>query len=124
MQVDGRMRINMDTMNIFDLLICLSGIYMIYTAWIMKKTGKITTGVFISKDVDVDQIRDKEGFIKYMFGKVLFMGIATCIIGGVGMITARLNGSEYIMLIGVLCFMIILILFALATHKARKKFIE
>lgn len=114
----------MGTINIFDALIIVSGLYMIYTAFNMKHSGKITSGVLISKDVDVDKIRDKDGFIKYMFNKVLVMGILTCLIGLGGMLLTKINAPSYVMLIGMGCFIIVLILFTIATYKAKKKFVE
>lgn len=114
----------MGTTNIFDILIVISGLYMVYTAFIMKSSGKITSGVLLSKDVDVDKIRDKNGFIKYMFGKVLLLGVLTSMIGIGGIIITRLNAPSYFLLIGIGCFIIVLILFTLASFKAKKLFIE
>ncbi len=114
----------MESINIFDVLIIASGLYMIYTAFIMKKSGKITGGVLISKDVDVDKIRDKDGFINYMYIKVLVMGILTCLIGLGGILLTKINAPSYIMLIGIACFIVVLILFTLASRKAKKMFID
>ncbi len=114
----------METINIFDILIIASGFYMIYTAFVMKNSGKITSGVLISKDVDVDKMRDKDGFIKYMFNKVLVMGILTCFIGLGGILLTKINAPSYVILIGIGCFIIVLILFTLASYKAKKMFID
>lgn len=114
----------MDTVNVFDFLIIISGIYLIYSAVVMKMTGKISGGTIVSKDVDVNKIRDKEGFIKYMFGKALFMGILTCALGLIGILTTKLNGPAYLSFIGLGGFLIVLILFARASNKARKLFID
>lgn len=114
----------MEGLNIFDILIALSGVYLIYEAVRMKRTGDITGGVIVSKEVDVNNIRDKEGFIKYMFGKVFAMGILALIVGVVGMINSWLKGPVFLSLIGVLAYLAVLILFAVASVKARKKFIE
>lgn len=113
----------MNTMNLFDLLIVISGFYLIYTAVSMKRTGKIAGGVLLSKDVDVNKIRDKEGFIHYMYGKVILLGILTCAAGAMGFITESINGPVWLPLIGVGCYLVILILFAAASNKAKKLFI-
>ena len=114
----------MGDVNIFDLLITLSGVYLIYTAVIMKKSGKITGGVIVSKDVEVDKIKDKDGFIKYMYGKVLLLGILTCIVGAVGIVNNKLHGPVIISFIGVICYLVMLVLFAAATVKAKKRYME
>lgn len=114
----------MGSVNIFDILIILCGLYMIYTAVIMKIKGRITPGIVVSKDVDTKKIRDKEGFIGYMFGKVLLMGVLTSAIGGFGIVVTRLNLPAYITLISLGCFMVLLIIFAVASNRAKKQYIE
>ncbi|NLL77613.1 MAG: hypothetical protein GX235_10270 [Clostridiales bacterium] len=114
----------MDTSNLFDFLIIISGVYLIYSAVSMKVTGKISGGALVSKDVDVNKIRDTEGFINYMFGKALLMGILTCAIGLMGIVTSRINGPAYISLIAFGGFIIVLILFAISSNKAKKMFID
>lgn len=114
----------MDSVNIFDVLIIICGLYMVYTAFIMKTRGKITAGIVVSKDIDVEKIRDKQGFINYMFGKVLLLGVLTAVIGVMGIISTYINAPSYITLIGLACFMVILIVFAVASNKAKKLFIE
>lgn len=114
----------MGSMNIFDLLIIGSGIYLIYTAVNMKRTGKIAGGVMLSKDVDVNKIRDKKGYINYMYGKVILLGILTCVAGALGLISEKMNGPVYLPLIGVVCYLVILVLFAIAANKAKKMFIQ
>ena len=54
----AEMGLNMGNINIFDLLIAGSGIYLMYTAIMMKRKGELKTGVIISKDVDVNKIRE------------------------------------------------------------------
>lgn len=114
----------MNTVNIFDVLIVVSGLYMIYAAIVMKTQGKITGGIIVSKDVDVNQIRDKEGLIAYMFGKVLLIGIITCIVGVTGILLIKFNGPVYVSVISLSIFLIVLIWFAILSKKARKMFID
>ena len=90
----------------------------------MKKTGELKTGVIISKDVDVNKIRDKEGFIRYMFGKVLLLGILAVVVGGIGIFNTKLNGPDYLSLIGIGCYLAVLVIFGVASSKAKKMFID
>lgn len=110
--------------NIFDILIIVSGLYLIYAAVIMKKDGIITSGVLISKDMNPDQIRDKEGFIKYMFVKVLALGILTCLVGGVGFLSSKMDGAAWISFVGIGLYFVVLIFFLVAANKAKKLFVE
>lgn len=110
------------TTNIFDLLITLSGAYLVYAAVIMKINGRIVNGIMTGKDADVDKMRDKEGFIGYMFGKLMLLGILTILSGLSSIINTKMGGPVYISLIGVAVVLVVLILFAVALNKARKRF--
>lgn len=114
----------MNTTNIFDLLIALSGAYLIYAAVIMKKDGKIVSSILPGKDVEANKMKDKEGFIKYMFGKLLLLGVLTLAAGIISMINTELGGPVYISLIGVVVVLTVLIVFSVSLTKARKMFIE
>lgn len=114
----------MNTTNIFDLLITLSGAYLVYAAIIMKKDGKIVSSILPGKDVDANKLRDKEGFIKYMFGKLLLLGVLTLAAGIIGMVNTQFGGPVYISIIGVVIVLAVLIVFSISLTKARKRFIE
>lgn len=110
--------------NLFDYLIILSGLYLVYTAVNMKQSGEVKSGVIVSKDVDVNRIRDKEGFINYMYGRVLVIGVLAIAVGGLGVLSTRLNWPGYLSLLATGGYLIVIICFAVASAKARKKFID
>lgn len=110
--------------NLFDYLIILSGLYLVYTAVNMKQSGEVKTGVIVSKDVDVNRIRDKEGFINYMYGRALVIGGLAIAVGGVGVLSTYLNWPGYLSLLATGGYLIVIICFAVASAKARKKFID
>lgn len=114
----------MNTSTFFDLLITGSGFYLIYIAIIMKKKGEIKQGVIVSKDVDIDKIRDKKGFIDYMFSRLLLVGVLTIAAGMVSLLNTYFTGPSYISIIIVVIYLLVLILFTAATVKARKKYID
>lgn len=114
----------MDNTSIFDLLIAGCGLYLIYTAVVMKTKGKIVKGVIVSKDVDVEKIRDKEGFIRYMFGRVLLAGILAAAVGAMNLVNAYAQGPAWISMAVVAGYFVVLMVFALSSVKARKKFID
>lgn len=113
----------MDAANIFDLLISLCGLYLIYAAVVMKKDGRIVNGI-VSKENIADGMRNKEGFIKYMFGKIMLLGITATLAGIIGIVNTKLEGPAYISLIGTIVFFAALVLFTVASGKAKKKYIE
>lgn len=58
-----------------DILFFASGVYLIYSAVNAKKKGNIAANVMLSKDVNENDIKDKKGFIDYMYGKILLAGV-------------------------------------------------
>lgn len=114
----------MDNTSIFDIMIACSGLYLIYGALQMKRTGEIKPGIAVGKDVDIKRIRDKEGFIKYMFGRILLMGILSAALGAGFMLNTYAGGPAYLELIGIVIYLAVLVLFAAASGKARKKYID
>ncbi len=119
-RIGGRM----NNINIFDLLITGSGLYLIYVAVIMKTKGEIAKGVIVSRDVDIERMRDKEGFIRYMYGKSLFMGILTAAVGAINMANFYVQGPAWVSIAAVAGYIMVLAAFAVFTLKARKKFID
>ena len=114
----------MDNTSIFDLLIAGCGLYLVYTAVVMKTKGKIIKGVLVSKEVDVEKIRDKEGFIRYMFGKVLLAGILAAAVGVTNLINFYVKGPAWISMAVVAGYFAVLMVFAVSSVKARKKYID
>lgn len=112
----------MEGTNVFDLLIGLCGAYLIYAAISMKVTGNIIAGVMFGKGEDVSSIKDKQGFINNMFGKVLVTGIVVCIGGVVGLLEEMWNLPYYVTLIATACYLIMLVWFVIASQKAKKKY--
>lgn len=110
--------------NIFDLLIGAGGIYLIYTAVVMKKTGEIKTGVLVSKETDIHKMRDKEGFINYMFGKVLLIGVLTVLAAIGNVLRTSYGGPIWISLAANGCYVAVLIFYTAAFSKAKKMFID
>ncbi len=110
-------------MNIFDLLITGSGLYLLYAAVALKVKKQITKGVMVSKDVDVERIRDKEGFIQYMFPKVLLMGLFTVGFGMTNLLGARMHWPSWVSIVAIVAYLLTLIGFSALTMKAGNKFV-
>ena len=106
-----------------DVLIIGFGLYLIYCAVKMKRTGELTKGVIIRKDADLTKAPDVPGFIRYMYAKVIAIGICTCICGTLGIIndTYMQLGMMYLGVIGV--FVVAIGIFAFVTVKAQKKYL-
>lgn len=58
-----------------DILFFASGVYLIYTAVLAKKKGNVTGNVMLGKDMTENDIKDKAGFIAYMYRRILLAGV-------------------------------------------------
>ncbi len=59
-----------------NIIIILAGLYLLYSAIIMKTKGEVASG-FMSRDIKWDQIKEekKQAYIKIMFPANIAMGI-------------------------------------------------
>lgn len=61
-------------MVIIEVILCAYGIYMVYAAIQMKKTGNIPARL-ISNKINLERSKDIPGFIKFMFPRCFIFGI-------------------------------------------------
>ena len=111
----------MDYMLIFDILIGALGLYLVYTAFQMKRSGEIST-MIINQD-DITRCKDKQGFIDMIYRKV-------AVFGGVSLVFSVFNGisdgihsfGRVFNIAGVTVFLIVWIWFTWHLRKGREKF--
>lgn len=106
------------------ILCTLSGAYMMYAAIVMKYKGKFIKSVVLSNGLNENAIRDKEGFIKYLYGKLLACGIADVFIGIVCLISDFTYGQGIVSLIANIVFFISIVAYGIAINKALKKYVR
>lgn len=58
-----------------DLLMLVCGAYLIWTSFMAKRRGNITANVMLGKQSGLKDIKDKEGFIDYMYKRVMIAGL-------------------------------------------------
>ena len=118
----------MSSFNIFDIIVTLCGLYMAYNGVMMKSKGKINTGIVLSKNVTPDQIKDKEGFINYMWAKLVIVGILVAVSGIFNMSIVAIAGQTQTVVIVELVvnaiFFALLVVYGLIVAKAQKEYIR
>ncbi len=70
------------TNSILDIMVVGAGIYLIWSALMMKLKGIIPKSL-ISKNIDPDKAPDKQGYIEHMFIPCILMGLLMAAGGGV-----------------------------------------
>ena len=114
--------------SIFDLLVTVCGLYMAYCAVMMKARGRINSGVVMSRSLDESQLKDKEGFINYLWWKLLIVGLLCSASGIFNMTYTRYaQSSEQYLIVQLVVnavFFVLLIVYGLIVVKAQKKYMK
>ena len=114
--------------SIFDMLVIACGLYMAYCAVMMKAKGRINSGVVMSRSLDERMLKDKQGFIDYLWWKLLAVGLL-CAASGIFNITFTkyAQTSEQYLIVQLIInavFFVLLIVYGLIVVKAQKKFMK
>lgn len=111
----------MDVMVLFDVVIMILGIYMIFAALKMHKTGEISPVIITPEEIA--RCRDKRGFIAFMYWKeAVFGGILTAV-GVLGLVNDLVVSMGAYNVIELLLFLAAFLWFQEELRKARTKFI-
>lgn len=102
---------------IFDVIIAGLGVYLIYSAWQMKRTGEISTVIINS--IEIARCKDKKSFIDNIYKQTVIFGMISLIFGLLGCINDAVYPLGKIFDIGgVVVFLMSWLLF---TREVRKK---
>ena len=111
-------------MSFIDGLILIYGVYVIYQACLMKRSGRVPEGIFIAKGVSFREQADTQGYIDYIGKKAIVLGILGCICGLLGLVAEWRPEYDWIGIGGYLVFLFWLILFMVASSKGRREFLD
>lgn len=109
--------------SILDIMILACGLYMLYSAYLMKSRGELKSGWLVSKNINLSNSRDVPGYINYMYSKVIIFSIATIIYAGIGIFNTYVYDIMTIQFLGFGVFFIFVIWFAVCSMKATKKYL-
>ncbi len=109
--------------NVMDFICIFCGGYLMYVGIVMKTQGKINANVVLSKGISENAIRDKEGFIKYLYGKLVFIG-AVIVLSGIVNLVIDLQGGDdgMVSLITFVIFIVAMVAYGVLVSKALKKY--
>lgn len=111
---------NFDTIFFMDAIIVLFSIYIVAVALRMKKTGVIDK-LFLNAE-DIKKIKNKKGFIDFIFPRsLIFAGIAF-VEGAVGIISDKVIKIPYWNYIEMVSFMAVVIVLSNQIRKGKDKF--
>lgn len=114
----------MSTFGFMDIIIIVSGAYLVYVAIQMKRTGEITSSAIIGKGCDVKKAKDPQGFIDYMYMKSIIMGVLVIISGAVDYMNDVYWNIPYFGLAVCGIFLVILLVYCKISMNAQKKYLS
>lgn len=109
--------------NVMDFICIFCGVYLMYVGIVMKTQGKIVANVVLSKGISENAIRDKEGFIRYLYGKLVLIGAVIVLSGIVNLVVDYQGGDDgMVSLITFIIFVAAMTVYAIVVSKALKKY--
>ncbi len=110
----------MDIMTIFDIIILLFGIYTVYSALQMKKSGVINSVVITSEEIV--KCRDAAGFIECIYRKEVIFGAIVAFSGLLGIVNDRILSFSVLDVAQMVIFLAAFFWFQYYLRRARGEF--
>ncbi len=112
------------TFGFMDIIIMVSGAYLVYVAVQMKRTGEITSSAIIGKGYDIKKAKDPKGFIDYMYLKSIVMGVLVILSGALDYMNEIYWNLPYFSLIMCGVFLVAIIIYCKISMDAQKKYLS
>ncbi len=110
---------------IFDVIEVCAGLYILYNAVMMNKTGKITGNSLIGKDINILTAHDVPGFIKKMSPVYYACGILFVVLGGISLYMDHFAISNYSIGLGINAILLLTcVVFAWQTKVAQDAYLK
>ncbi|MBD5454618.1 MAG: hypothetical protein HDR30_09950 [Lachnospiraceae bacterium] len=109
--------------DLMDFICMISGGYLLYAGIVMKTQGKINANVVLSKGISENAIRDKEEFIRYLYGKLILIG-AVIVLSDIVSLVIKYQGGDNgtVSRITFVIFIVAMVVYAVVVSKALKKY--
>jgi hypothetical protein len=114
----------MEMNEVIDIFFLVSGIYLIYAAFMAKRKGTIADSVMLAKDITESDIRDKAGYVAYMSRQIIIVGILVVLSSALNFINDRSLSSVALNLVGLAGFLAAVVIYTVAYKKGRKQYID
>ncbi|MBD5524679.1 MAG: hypothetical protein HDR04_09710 [Lachnospiraceae bacterium] len=107
-----------------DFLFLASGVYLIYSAVMAKHKGNIAANVMLSKNTNENDIRDKVGFIDYMYKKIFLTGVMIILASVIYLVNDYYIHSIQLSWIGIVMILLALAIYTFSFMRGRKLYID
>ena len=107
-----------------DVMFVLSGVYMICTARRAKTKGDVAGNIMLGKDMNENDIRDKAGFIVYMYKRIVLAGIIIILAGIMQMVNDWNLVFPELTWIGIAMILAAMAVYTAAYLQGKKRFLQ
>lgn len=111
-----------DSMMLLDIVMIGFGVYMLYATVIMIKKREINQNILVSKDVNVKDCKDKEGYINYMTPRLFIFSVVVLLNGILGIMNTKLRTLDMVYVVVLGLTFITFVFFIISLRKAYKKY--
>ena len=111
----------MEVMLIFYVVIMVFGVYMIASAFKMKRTGEISSTVITEQEMA--KCKNKQEFIDFIYWKEAVFGVVLIFVGGLGIINDMVVSLGVFNIVELVLFLVAFTIFQNALRKAREQFL-
>lgn len=109
---------------IIDIIFLASGVYLIFTAVMAKKNGNIASNVMLGKNMSEKDIKDKIGFIDYMYKRMIAAGVIIILASAVYMANDYYVHSTVLTWVGIVMILVAIVIYTLSYLRGRKRYIQ
>jgi hypothetical protein len=112
----------MNIMLAVDFVITILGVYLIFAAINMRKTGKIHS--ILLTEAELKKCRNPEGFVNYVSPRLLFFGVLCGLAGIFGIVSELLLSAAWTDYVSVFVILAAVVIFNMQFKKAREDFVS
>lgn len=107
-----------------DILFLISGVYLIFTAIMAKKKGNVVSNVMLGKDVPESDIKDKAGFIEYMYKRIFLAGIMIMAASAIHIVNDYYIYSATLTWVGIGVILAAIVIYTASYRQGQKRYLQ
>ena len=111
---------NIASYGVLGIAALCCGIYALYSAARMKRTGEISASALLGKECTEKRCKDTKTYIRRAMPALIVFGVAAVIYGVIDLISCYIYSMVLVDLAGIMVFLLVIIGFAVYTTQLKK----
>lgn len=109
-------------MNVLEIIFVIYAVYLFFLTVKMKRTREIPV-FLVNNRINLDNAKDKEGYIDYMVPRLFGLEASIIIITAVSVASNYITSLSIVSIVCDVVFFIVIIIFGVMTVKAQNRFL-